>query len=218
MWKCLILFQIIVICGKCWFFLLFEENGGWSVLRAPKSFWRCRSKWNNVPGLVPSLQRQWFRCWRPTAWRKAKNLRKPWIGGIVRWGSVPNARRAYFSIRSYPPSHFQAIACVRNDSKTRNLSSSWFEAKEKRKGFFHRIVTGSRCEGYAVYLVVPAGTDRCYILRAVETERTHHWWTVSNTIDAYEPSTSRKTAIIPAEAWKSDSTAWQRSASRCQTR
>ena len=42
---------------------------------------------------------------------------------------MPNARIACFSIRSYPPSHFQAIACAGNDSKTRNLGSLWFEAK-----------------------------------------------------------------------------------------
>ena len=73
----------------------------------------------------------------------------------------------------------------------------------------------SRCEGYAVYLV---GRGRCYLLCAVETKRNYHWVTVSNTIDAFEPSTVRKTSTIRAEARKSDSTASQRSASRCQTR
>ena len=38
----------------------------------------------------------------------------------------------------------------------------------------------SRCEGYAVYLV---GPGRCYLLWAAETERNHHWRTVSNEID-----------------------------------
>ena len=57
----------------------------------------------------------------------------------------------------------------------------------------------------------------CYLLWAVETERNHHWGTVSNAIDAFEPSTVPKTATIWAEARKSDFTAWQRSASRCQT-
>ncbi|KAL3278111.1 hypothetical protein HHI36_013456 [Cryptolaemus montrouzieri] len=33
------------------------------------------------------------------------------------------ARRVYFSLRSYPPCHFQAIACVGNYSKARNLGS-----------------------------------------------------------------------------------------------
>ncbi|KAL3278107.1 hypothetical protein HHI36_013452 [Cryptolaemus montrouzieri] len=36
---------------------------------------------------------------------------------------VPNARRVCFSLRSYVPGHFQAIACVGNDSKARNLGS-----------------------------------------------------------------------------------------------
>ena len=30
-----------------------------------------------MPGLIPLLQRRWFRCW-PSAWRKAKNLRRSW--------------------------------------------------------------------------------------------------------------------------------------------
>ena len=47
----------------------------------------------------------------------------------------------------------------------------------------------SRCEGYAVYLV---GPGRCYLLWAVETERNHHYGTVSNAIDAFEPSTAQK--------------------------
>ena len=123
MWKCLMLCQIIVICEKCWF-SSFEENGGWSASRAPKSLRRCCSKWNNVPWLVSSLQRRWFRCWRPSAWRKAKKLRRRW----------------------------------------------------------------------------------CYLLWAVENEPNHHWGTVSNAINALEPSTSRKTTTIRAEARKSDST------------
>ena len=49
----------------------------------------------------------------------------------------------------------------------------------------------SRCEGYAVYLV---GPGRYYLLWAVETEWNHHWGTVSNAIDASEPSTVRKKA------------------------
>ena len=138
---------------------------------------------------------------------------------------MPNARRACFSIRSYPTSHFQVIACVGNDSKTRKLGSLWFEAKgrqasffrlwttasaAKKEGFFSSYRDGwwkidllqqpkekkvmgtarsyfyvvgsaeySRCEGYAVYLV---GPGRCYLLWAAETERNHHWGTVSNAI------------------------------------
>ena len=128
-WKCLILCQISSFAESVDSLLSFKENGGWNASRAPKSLRRCCSKWNNVSWLVPSLQRRWFRCWRPSAWRKAKNLRRRWIGGTARWGSVPNARRACFSIRSYSLSHFQAIACVGNDSKTRNLGSLWLEAK-----------------------------------------------------------------------------------------
>ena len=61
----------------------------------------------------------------------------------------------------------------------------------------------SRSEVYAVYLV---GTGRCYLLRAVETEQKKHWETVSNAIEAFKPSTARKTATIRAEVRKSDST------------
>ena len=111
------------------FLLSFKENSGWSASRASKSLRRCCSTWNNVPWLVPSLQRRWFRCWRPSARRKAKNLRRRW----------------------------------------------------------------------------------CYLLWTVEAERNHHWGTVSNAIDLFEPSTARKTATIRAESRKSDSTAryWQ---------
>ena len=85
---------------------------------------------------VPSLQRRWFRCWRPSAWRKAKNLPKTLMLFIM---------------------------------------SCWSRMKPSLG-------------------------------------------TVSNAIDEFEPSTARKTATIQAEARKSDSTAWQRLASRYQTR
>ena len=48
----------------------------------------------------------------------------------------------------------------------------------------------------------------CYLLWSVENKRNHHWETVSNAIDAFEPSTARKTTTIRAEARKIDSTAW----------
>ena len=38
-------------------------------------------------------------------------------------------KKAFFSIKSYPPSHFQPIAFVGNKSKTRNLGSLGFDAK-----------------------------------------------------------------------------------------
>ena len=64
---------------------------------------------------------------------------------------MPNARRACFSIRSYPPSHFQAIECVGNDSKTRNLDSLWFEAKGRWASFFRLWTTASAAkkEGFS---------------------------------------------------------------------
>ena len=61
-------------------------------------------------------------------------------------------------------------------------------------------------------------TNRFDTLWAVETERDYQWGMVSNVIDAFEPSTARKTATIRVEKRKSDSTAWRRSAIRCQTR
>ena len=89
--------------------------------------------------------------WWPSVWRKAKNLRRRWIGGTAWWGFVPDARIAYFSIRSYPPSHFQAIACVGNDLKTRNLGSLWFEAKGRWASFFRPWTTASEAkkEGFS---------------------------------------------------------------------
>ena len=60
---------------------------------------------------------------------------------------MTNARRACFSIRSYPPSHFLVISCVGNNSKTREVERRFFACerllqRQKRKGFLHRIVTG----------------------------------------------------------------------------
>ena len=53
--------------------LIFFFHSKKTVTEAPKSLRWCCSKWNNVPSLVPSLQRRWFRCWWPHAWRKAKD-------------------------------------------------------------------------------------------------------------------------------------------------
>ena len=44
----------------------------------------------------------------------------------------------------------------------------------------------------------------CCVFGGVETERKYHWETVSNAIDAFEPSTAQKTATIQAEARKND--------------
>ena len=59
--------------------LIFFFHSKKTAAEATKSLRRCWSKWNNVPWLVPSLRRWWFRCWRPSAWRKDKNLRRRWI-------------------------------------------------------------------------------------------------------------------------------------------
>ena len=98
-WKCLILCQIIVIYGKCWFSSFIQRKRRLKSIESSKKLTEM----------------------------KAKNLRRRWIGSIARWWSVTNARRACFSIRSYSPSHFQVIAYLGNDSKTRNLGSLWFE-------------------------------------------------------------------------------------------
>ena len=53
--------------------------------------------------LFPSLQRRWFRCWRPSAWRKAKNFRRRWFYLLwaveternYHWGKVSNAIDAF---------------------------------------------------------------------------------------------------------------------------
>ena len=57
--------------GSVDFLLSFEENADRSASRAPKNLRRCSSKWNNVPWLVPSLRRRWFRCWRPETFENA---------------------------------------------------------------------------------------------------------------------------------------------------
>ena len=56
-----------------------------------------------MPWLVPSLQRRWFRSWRPSAWRKAINLRKRWCYLLCaveternyHWRTVSNAIGAF---------------------------------------------------------------------------------------------------------------------------
>ena len=79
------------------------------------------------------------------------------------------------------------------DLKPRGFERRFFACeqllhRQKKEGFLHHIV-----------------------------KRNHYWGTVLNAIDAFKPSTARKTPTIRAEAQKSDSTAWQGLASRCQT-
>ena len=128
---------------------------------------------------VPTLQRRWFRCWWPSAWRKAKNLRRRWIGGIARWRSMPNARSACLSIRSYPPSHFQAIACVGNDSKARNFGSIWFKAKGRWASFF-RLSTRPNSHAAKVMLCIwwdQVGVMYYELLKPKETITEEWYWT-----------------------------------------
>lgn len=54
-----------------------------------------------------------------------------------------------------------------------------------------------RTESFAVYLT---GPNRCWLLWAVETEWNNQWGTLSNPIEAPEPSTARKAATMRAEA------------------
>ena len=58
-----------------------------------------------MPWLVPSLQRRWFRCWRPSAWRKVKSLWRRWCYLLwaveternQHWRTVSNAIDAFES-------------------------------------------------------------------------------------------------------------------------
>ena len=97
---------------------------------------------------------------------------------------------------------------------------------ERRKGFLHRIVTGdekwvhydnpkrkimrssppcfyvggqteySRLQGHTLYLV---GPTRRSVLWTVKTDWNNHRRSVSNAIDAFEPSIERQTAAIQQE-------------------
>ena len=109
--------------------------------------------------------------------------------------------------------------------------------RQNWKGFLHRIVTGdekwvhcdnpktqkimenawtwlhvdgqieySRCQGYALHLVWPA---RCGVLWAVGTEWNHHRGSVSNAIDAFEPSIEGEMVTVPKETRQSYPPAWQ---------
>ena len=67
----------------------------------------------------------------------------------------------------------------------------------------------SRCQGYALHLVGPA---RCGVIWAIETEWNHHRGSVSNAIDAFEPSIEGETSTVPRETRQSYPPAWQSSA------
>ena len=63
----------------------------------------------------------------------------------------------------------------------------------------------SRCQGYVLHLVGPAWWT-------VGTEWNHHRGSVSNAIDAFEPSMEGETATVPRETRQSYPPAWQSSA------
>ena len=91
----------------------------------------------------------------------------------VWWGSVPNAKRACFSIRSYPPSHFQAIACVGNDSKTKNLGSLWFEVKGRWASFFRLWTTASAAKKGKVFFIASWRVMKSRFTRVTQREESH---------------------------------------------
>ena len=121
------------------------------------------------------------------------------------------------------------------DVKRRFFACKLLLQRQKRKGFLHRILTADeiwihysnpkRRKSWGLPGHASTSSARPNILATkvmlciwwdqvgliyydlFKTERNHHWGTVSNAIDAYEPSTARKTARIRAEAQKSDSTA-----------
>ena len=123
--------QIIVICGKCWFSSIIQRKQRLKRIESFEKFTEMLlwAKQRAVIGFVVLKMVIFILYWRPTAWRKPKNILRHWIGGIVRWEFSPNAKGACFSIRSYLPSHFQTITCVGDDSKARNLGSLWFKAE-----------------------------------------------------------------------------------------
>lgn len=88
---------------------------------------------------------------------RAKEAQKPpekmnWRHCSIRIREI--AKRAYFSIRSYPSSHFQAIEWVRNDSKSRTLGSSCLEAKRRQASFIHlwRTASSAKVMGFWCHL------------------------------------------------------------------
>ena len=110
--------------------------------------------------------------------------------------------------------------------------------RQRRKEFLHRIVTGdekwihydnpkqkiivpgfhvdgqteySRLQGHALYLVRPA---RRNVLWTVKTDWNNHRRSVSNAIDAFEPSIERQTAAIQRDTIK---WFWQCSTPCCES-
>ena len=67
----------------------------------------------------------------------------------------------------------------------------------------------SRCQGYALRLVGPAGYS---VLWAVDTEWNHHRRSVSNAMDAFNPSIKEETATVVRKARQSYPPTWQFSA------
>ena len=68
----------------------------------------------------------------------------------------------------------------------------------------------SRYQGYVLHLVWSA---RCGVLWAVKAKWNHHMGSVSNAIDAFDPSIGGETATTPRETRQSYPPAWQWSAS-----
>lgn len=89
------------------------------------------------------------------AWSRAKILWSAWIAGIAQRRSVPNTETVCFSIGSSPPSHIQAIPCVWNDSKTRNLGFFVLKSRDADRCLFEctqllqlRKIKGLSCHRY----------------------------------------------------------------------
>ena len=126
-WKCLILCQLIVICGKCWFSSFIQRKRRLKRIESSKKFTAMLLEVKQCAVIGSVASKRWFRCWWLSVWRKAKTF--------------GDADVIYYELLKP-----------------------------------NETITGG---------------------------------TVSNAIDALEPSTARKTATIRAEARKSDFTAWQ---------
>ena len=74
------------------------------------------------------------------------------------------------------------------------------------KSYYGVVYPAKICQGYALHLVGPL---RCGVLWSVETEWNYHMGSVSDAIDAFEPSIEGETATVPRETLQSYPPAWQ---------
>ena len=146
------------ICGKLCFSVSIWRIGCRIASNTCEGLWRQYFIGNNVQRLVsPVLWQQFWPEWKE-AWKSAQEGWELSIAGSFGRGRYPIAKNACRAIGCFSSSHFHVTTCHGEDSKDRKMGaalnwtiSRWSDAKntcqillarQKRKSFLHRIVTG----------------------------------------------------------------------------